>query len=357
MNRSFARSFSSIAALTLLTGCATALKTEAVAPLRGAPIEAVETDYSSALKCLSTYAREQSFAPPRVAIGYITDLTGAQDSNFGRRFTQGATLMAMSAASEAGMRLVERFDMGVAQVELDYANRRLVRDAPSRLRQTSDGQIEGADLYIVGGITEFNPNIRSSGGNFYIGGESASNGALSIKGNDYVFDVALDLRLVDARSTEVIAIRSLRKQVRGYEIEGGLFGFIPSKIADIGAGTKALEPTQSAIRGMIDRAVFEFMAQLYGLADGACLDGAPARAISSPPLFEPEKGSAPKGASSPADANGSLSPGGLPQVGAAPGRAPAPTLKGPKDDDSDTSASERDELLEEIKRRISRVGA
>jgi curli biogenesis system outer membrane secretion channel CsgG len=357
MIRSFAQGLSSIAALMLLTGCATTLKNETIAPLRGAPIESVETDYSSALRCLSAYAREQSFAPPRVAIGYITDLTGAQDSNFGRRFTQGATLMAMSAASEAGMRLVERFDMGVAQVELDYANRRLVRDAPSRLRQTSDGQIEGADLYIVGGITEFNPNIRSSGGNFYIGGESASNGALSIKGNDYVFDVALDLRMVDARSTEVIAIRSLRKQVRGYEIEGGLFGFIPSKIADVGGGTKALEPTQSAIRGMIDRAVFEFMAQLYGLADGACLNGAPARAISSPPRLEPDKDPAPKVASPPADGDRPEAPGGLPQVGAGPGGAPTPTLKGPQDDASDASAAERDELLEEIKRRIAREGA
>jgi len=355
MNGSIARGLCSAAALALVTGCATTLKTEAVAPLRGTPIEAVETDYSSALQCLAAYAREQSFAPPRVAIGYITDLTGAQDSNFGRRFTQGATLMAMSAASEAGMRLVERFDMGVAQVELDYANRRLVRDAPSRLRQTSDGQIEGADLYIVGGITEFNPNIRSSGGNFYIGGESASNGALSIKGNDYVFDVALDLRLVDARSTEVIAIRSLRKQVRGYEIEGGLFGFIPSKIADIGAGTKALEPTQSAIRGMIDRAVFEFMAQLYGLSDGACLNGAPARAV-SPLRFEPGKDPVPKVSSPPADEEKSLPPAGLPEVSASPDAAPAPTLKGPQDDEADSSRGERDELLEDIKRRISREG-
>ena len=192
------------------------------------------------------------------------DLTGAQDDNLGRRLTQGATLMAISAASRAGFRLVERFDMGVMQVELEYASRGLVRDTPTRLRTTHEGQVEGADLYLVGGITEFNPNIRSSGGNVYVGSNGAGDGALSVESRSYVFDVALDLRLIDVRSTEIIAVRSLRKQIRGIEYEAGMFGFASGALADVGGGRRALEPTQAAVRNMIERAVFEFMVELYG---------------------------------------------------------------------------------------------
>lgn len=271
-----------LGALTL-SACATSIDpNEPVAhvqPLSGSPVMEVTSDYSTALQCLADYARAQPYPAPRVAVGHISDLTGAEDYLSGRRLTQGATLMAITATSEAGMRLVERFDMGVVQVELDYAQSGLLRDAPNVLRTVQQGQMEGADLYLVGGITEFNPNIRSSGSNAFANSSGETGGALAIGGSDYVVDVGIDLRLIDVRSTEVLAVRSLRKQIRGREVEAGVYAFLDGTVLDIGGGERALEPVQTAVRSMIDRAVFEFMGMLYDLESGSCVDGQPATPI------------------------------------------------------------------------------
>lgn len=265
----------------LLAGCATSLDTtevvEHVTPLSGSPVMEARSDYTDALRCLAGHARSQPYPAPRVAVGHISDLTGAEDYLSGRRLTQGATLMAITATSEAGMRLVERFDMGVVQVELDYAQNGLLRDAPDVLRTVQQGQMEGADLYLVGGITEFNPNIRSSGTNAFANTTGSTGGALAVGGSDYVVDVGIDLRLIDVRSTEVIAVRSLRKQIRGREVEAGIYAFLDGSVLDIGGGERALEPVQTAVRSMIDRAVFEFMGMLYDLESGSCMDGRAAR--------------------------------------------------------------------------------
>ena len=42
--------------------------------------------------------------------------------------TAGAALMAMTALSKAGVHMVERFDTSVAEMELKYANNKLIGD-------------------------------------------------------------------------------------------------------------------------------------------------------------------------------------------------------------------------------------
>jgi holdfast attachment protein HfaB len=245
-----------------------------VEPLRGSAPEAITTDYTTALRCLGSHVRSQSYPAPRLAVGLITDMTGAQDQIQGRRLTQGATLMAITAAADAGMRLVERYDMGVLQVELDYARSGLLRDSEQVIREVQAGSIQGADLYIIGGITEFNPNIRSRGADAFGMGKSTNATSLSLGGSDYVVDVGIDLRLVDARSSEVLAVRSLRKQIVGREIRAGVFGFVDGTTIDIGGGQRAMEPVQTAVRTMVDRIVYEFVASLYGLSPDICpMDG------------------------------------------------------------------------------------
>jgi len=254
-----------------VTGCASLDRPAArVEPLRGSAPEAITTDYTAALRCLGSHVRSQSYPAPRLAVGLITDMTGAQDQIQGRRLTQGATLMAITAAADAGMRLVERYDMGVLQVELDYARSGLLRDSEQVIREVQAGSIQGADLYIIGGITEYNPNIRSRGADAFAAGQSARATSLSLGASDYVVDVGIDLRLVDARSSEVIAVRGLRKQIVGREIRAGVFGFADGTTIDIGGGQRAMEPVQTAVRTMVDRIVYEFIASLYDLPPEFC---------------------------------------------------------------------------------------
>lgn len=262
-----------------VSGCASVDQPAArVEPIRGSAPEAITTDYTGALRCIGNYVRSQPYPAPRLAVGLITDMTGAQDQLQGRRLTQGATLMAITAAADAGMRLVERYDMGVLQVELDYARNGLLRDSEQVIREVQAGSIQGADLYIIGGITEYNPNIRSRGADAFGAGQSARAASLSLGGSDYVVDVGLDLRLIDARSSEVLAVRSLRKQIVGREIRAGVFGFVDGTMIDIGGGQRALEPVQTAVRTMVDRIVYEFVASLYGVSPEICPQAEPGQA-------------------------------------------------------------------------------
>jgi holdfast attachment protein HfaB len=276
---------SALAALTL-SACATSGMSEPVEPLQGPAEVVLETQYTEALQCLADHARMQAFPPPRIAVGHITDFTGANDYFSGRRLTQGAALMAMTALADAGMRVVERFDMGVIQAELGYTQSGLVRDSDTQLREVQLGQMQGADLYIVGGLTEFNPNIRSRGANVFVGSDSATGGAGALGVNNFVIDVGIDLRLIDVRSSDVLSVRAFRKQIVGREVESGVFQFLTGGVIDINAGGRSLEPVQTAVRSMIDRAVFEFVAALYNLDPVDCLGEEVARAIAASGTFE-----------------------------------------------------------------------
>ena len=153
----------SVAAVAL-GGCSTVAGSSGqyAAPIGTAPVTANPTPYSSALVCMANYARANRVSAPRIAIGRIADYTGkAEADGSGRKITQGASLMAMSAFAKAGMPLVERFDTSVSEIELKYANNKLISDQPNPApnqpadyRRILAGQVPGSDFYVAGGITE-----------------------------------------------------------------------------------------------------------------------------------------------------------------------------------------------------------
>ena len=142
-------------------------------PIGNAPVTANPTPYSDGLVCMGHYARQSGYRAPRIAVGRILDYTGKADLEGGRRVTQGASLMAISAFAKSGARLVERFDTSVSELELKYANNKLIGDEqPDNFRKITAGSIPGSDFYLVGGITELNYNIRSNGVDL-VGGDPA----------------------------------------------------------------------------------------------------------------------------------------------------------------------------------------
>ncbi len=237
------------------------------APIGGSPVISNETPYSAALRCMAGYTAQR---PIRIAVGQIADYTGKSESdNSGRKITQGAALMAMSALSKAGVHLVERFDTSVAEMELKYANNRLIgadTAAPAGgadYRQIIAGSIPGSDYYLVGGITELNFNIRSVGASAD-GGETATNGLKGQSGgNMYVMNVGIDLRLVDTKTLQVVDVISYQKQIIGHQVSVGVFDFLGANFFDASVGESALEPIQLAVRSTIERAVLEMTSRLY----------------------------------------------------------------------------------------------
>src|SRR5690606_27631791 len=117
----------------------------------------------------------------------------------------------------------------------------------------------------TGGLTELNYNIRSSGMDA-LGGDTGADGMKgSFRARVFVMNVALDLRLINTRTLEVVDIISYQKQVVGREVGFGLFDFLNGNVFDRCAGTGELEPVQLAVRSLIERAVVEMSANLYGM--------------------------------------------------------------------------------------------
>ncbi|MAP94435.1 MAG: transcriptional regulator [Ponticaulis sp.] len=246
-------------------------------PIGSAPVTSNPTPYSASLNCLATFAYSNNLRTPRVAVGRILDYTGKADLEGGRKVTQGASLMAISAFSKAGVNLVERFDTSVSELELKYANNKLIGDEGGpQFREIHAGSIPGSDFYLVGGITELNYNIRSVGAEAFVGDTDA----MDLKGTGgsklYVINVGLDLRLVETKSLEVVDVISYQKQIIGREISLGVFDFLNGNVFDVGVGERSQEPIQLAIRSVVERAVVEMTANLYGVeGPSSCLGADP----------------------------------------------------------------------------------
>ena len=259
----------------VLSGCATPIAQSNglyATPIGDAPVTANPTPYSAALVCLGEYARRGGLRAPRIAVGRISDYTGKEESDgSGRKLTQGASLMAISALAKAGAPLVERYDTSVSELELKYSNNKLISDdpdakpdAPSEYRKILSGQVPGSDFYLVGGITELNFNIRSSGldaagGKADTGGVKAQLGA-----RIFIMNLGLDMRLVNTRTLEVVDVISYQKQIVGHEVSAGVFDILNGNTFDVSAGHAGLEPLQLGVRALIERGVLEMMANLYG---------------------------------------------------------------------------------------------
>lgn len=266
-----------LAATTALTACVTPHSGNDgmyALPIGDAPVTANPTAYTPALDCLNAYARSNNVAAPRIAVGRIIDYTGSVSEEGGRRITQGASLMAMSAFNKAGARLVERFDTSVTELELRYANNRLIgQDGPNandeNVRRIYAGQMPGSDYTFVGGITELNYNIRSMGVDAQGGHTDARDGVGNVGGRLYVMNIALDFRIIDTRTLEVVDVISYQKQIIGRELRAGVFSFFDDTIIDIAAGERALEPVQLAVRAGVERAVVEVMSRFYNVRDSS----------------------------------------------------------------------------------------
>jgi curli biogenesis system outer membrane secretion channel CsgG len=270
-----------IKTIALISACAVALSA-CVSPVAGpsgryaipigdAPVTANPTPYSHALVCLGEYARANHRSSPRIAVGRISDYTGKEEADgSGRKLTQGASLMAISALAKSGANLVERYDTSVSELELKYANNKLITDgapagpnAPTDYRKIMAGQVAGSDYFLVGGITELNFNIRSSGLDASAGNTASTKSAQG-SGQLYVMNVGLDLRLVDTRTLQVVDVISYQKQIIGRQVGIGLFDVLDGHVFNVSAGEGGLEPIQLGVRAVIERAVLEMMANLYG---------------------------------------------------------------------------------------------
>jgi curli production assembly/transport component CsgG/holdfast attachment protein HfaB len=257
-------------AVTLLSGCAALSVRETPAgiePVWRFPVTSNDTPYS---RCLASLAAQPGDNLPTVAVGEVADKTGQFNANErGFALSQGASEMVVSAFFKTRkVRLVERLDLRVVNQELNLRKGKLV-DEPLQA-----GAMRGADFVAVGALTELNYNIVSDGAGLWIGGVGAG-------GKGVVVNVALDLRLINARTLDVVYVSSVQKQIVGHEIEANIFRFFNSTLVELDAGQVRNEPLQLGVRSVSEMAVHQVMTDFLGLpATPECRlveDGAMAR--------------------------------------------------------------------------------
>lgn len=127
--------------------------------------------------------------------------------------------------------------------------------ASGRVRQDTAaaiGEIEGAEILIVAAVTEFEDNAGGTrGGLGGFGGRVLG----AIAGGVKKAHMAIDLRLIDARTSRVLAATSVEGEAKDFNVGGALGGYTGS--VGLGGALQTWEntPKEKALRAVIEGAV------------------------------------------------------------------------------------------------------
>jgi curli biogenesis system outer membrane secretion channel CsgG len=179
----------------------------------------------------------------RITVSKFTDKSAKGYYNIG----EGMTDMLTTALFNTNRFIVlERGELGEVLREQDLG-------ATGRIKKGTEapvGEIEGAELLVVGAITEFEPNAGGVGGGILTG-------VLGVGIGMNTAHVAIDIRVIDAKTSRILAAQSV--EGRAQDI-GGLGGLAVGGPLAVGFGAFAKTPMEKAIRLCLQTAV-NFIAQ------------------------------------------------------------------------------------------------
>lgn len=246
----------------------------------------------------------------RIGVSDLVDGTGVMEglSQNSRALSQRPDMMMVVALAAAGASLVNRSSVNVAEWELNKAMEKKLGDGrPAMIenervnfRPIKAGTLLGSTHYVTGAITELNWNISS-------GVAEAGAYSLGVGKRTYRISIAIDIVVTNTQSTEIVHARSYKKQLVGMETTANFFRFfardsILGAIAQGNATTRAVtdalelfnanlgekqnEPTQTALRWLIELAAYDVMrnlrrggAQCDQYLPPDSIEGAPAAAV------------------------------------------------------------------------------
>lgn len=271
-----------VAVAAALAGCVSTPQ-QRMAPLEapmvlGPAVRDNITPMEPVLACFADHVSASGRQPVVVGVGDVKDYTGKYSVNEGNAITQGGALMVYSALGKmsGAVQIAERFDPGIAERELGYADRRQLGDGKNHVLPGAGGNqnvpwlpyfggsINKSDYYIVGGITELNYDIHS-------GGAEISVNQMGPKARTFSQSVSIDLRIVDTRTLMIVKTVSLTKQFNGYEIGFNVFRFFNSKLYDIDIGAKGQEPVQLGVRAALEEGVVRLMSAVTRVKYEPCM--------------------------------------------------------------------------------------
>ena len=254
-----ARLVAGLAAIGLLSGCASVAMTQKAALTPGRPpIVSPQTALDADLRALPPPK-----APITVAVYDFPDLTGQfkEEDNFqslSKAVSQGGAPMLIRSLQDAGERhwftVLDRASLNDLLKE-----RQIVTEMRKVYRGEDDPNpavlppLNNASIVLEGGIIGYDTNTMTGG---------AGANFLGIGANTkWVQDtITVTLRAVSAKTSEVLASVTVNKVIASTSIDGNAFLYVEmDKLLQAEAGTTTNEPKQIAVQAAIDKAVISLI--------------------------------------------------------------------------------------------------
>jgi len=209
-----------------------------------------EANVTTASQLLAALPEPEKRIP--IAIYAITDTTGQLKADGGAASTvvsQGTTEMLITALQRSRQFAIldrVRFADLMNEQNLVTSNRVVPGQGPV------PGQLTGARYMIGGSITEYQVSKETGGIGLVIAGKGGS--------QEYAgATVALDLRVTDLTSGEVIWAESLRGEVLGEKVGIQLFSFLGKNIVEFETGQGKQQVINLVVRTLLEEAVFKLV--------------------------------------------------------------------------------------------------
>jgi len=185
----------------------------------------------------------------RIAVARFENKTANARRWYSPAIGDGMADMLTTALVNSGRYIVlERESLDTVLSEQDLgASGRVREDTAAAI-----GEIEGAELLVVAAVTEFEGNAGGTrAGGRGIGGRVFG----AITGGSRKAHMAIDLRVVDATSSRILAATSVEGEAKDFDIGGALAGYTGSGGLGGSLSTWENTPREKALRQVIGAAV------------------------------------------------------------------------------------------------------
>lgn len=187
-----------------------------------------------------------------IAVYAISDSTGqfkADDGAVSSVVTQGSTEMLITALHRSRQFSIldrQRFGDLMNEQNLVASNRVVPGQGPGL------GVLTGAKYMITGAITEYQVSKETGGIGLVIAGKGGS--------QEYAkASVALDLRVTNVSSGEVVWAESLKGEIIGEKVGIQLFSFLGKNIVEFETGRGKQQVINLVVRTLLEEAVFKLV--------------------------------------------------------------------------------------------------
>ena len=211
-------------------------------------IKSSEKNVTKATQLLAVLPEPENENKPAIAVYNIADKTGQRKQTGSAVVTQGATDMLITALVRSRQfKVLDRSNLGnfINELKLQNEDRLAYGEGPKI------GEMTGADYVIKGAITEYQVDKNTGG----LGISMASVGGSVEKATA---STAIDIRVVDTTTGEVVWARSLKDEIEGKKVGLQAFSFMGNNIVEFETGKGKQEVINLVVRSLLEEAVFTF---------------------------------------------------------------------------------------------------